>query len=281
MLNVARALHFQANLPIEFWGECVLTAAYLINRTPTPIFQNTTPYNMLFKESPSYAHIKVFGCLCYAHYNQKPKDKFDSRSRQCIFVGYPCAKKGWKVYDIATGEIFISRDVIFHKDKFSFHSNMIATGNRQFHSDILGRGGPPYDEGWTGEWPSAHARPDAPSQDTTASGNGSSADAGPLSRPSETGPVIALGQARMDGPSGPQPDLNHDVAHGTPDPVPPPVDRGSEDRLDDQGMGCGCREKKRPSHLKDYVCYSASSSNPSSTDSFQTVSLGKPYPLTH
>ena len=46
-------------------------------------------------------------------------------------------------------------------------------------------------------------------------------------------------------------------------------------------MGRGCREKKRPSHLEDYVCYSASSSHPSSTDSFQTVSSGKPYPLTH
>ena len=38
VLNVARALRFQANLSIDFWGECVLTACHLINRTPTPVY---------------------------------------------------------------------------------------------------------------------------------------------------------------------------------------------------------------------------------------------------
>lgn len=38
VLNVARALLFQSNLLDGFWGERVLTAGYLINLTPTPVF---------------------------------------------------------------------------------------------------------------------------------------------------------------------------------------------------------------------------------------------------
>lgn len=35
ILNVAHYSMFQANLPIRFWGECVLTAYHLINCIPS------------------------------------------------------------------------------------------------------------------------------------------------------------------------------------------------------------------------------------------------------
>ena len=100
ILNVSRALLFQSKLPVKFWGEAVMTAAHLINRTPTKVLQGRSPYEMLHGTTPQYDHLRVFGSLCYTHHRSRDRDKFGPRSRRCIFTGYPFGQKGWKVYDL-------------------------------------------------------------------------------------------------------------------------------------------------------------------------------------
>ena len=120
ILNVARALLFQGHVPRRFWGESILTATYLINRTPSRLLHNKTPYEMLYGKAPSYDNLRVFGTLCYARRIKRGQDKFDERSTRCVFLGYPMGKKGWTVCDLETERIFDSRDVIFHEEIFPF-----------------------------------------------------------------------------------------------------------------------------------------------------------------
>ncbi|PKH47914.1 hypothetical protein CRG98_050403 [Punica granatum] len=120
ILNVARALLFQASLPTRFWGESIATAAYLINIMRIQVLGGKSPYEILFQRKPNYSNLRVFGSLCYAHHRPRDRDKFAERARKCIFIGYPHGKKGWRMYDLEKEDFFVSRDVRFCENDFPF-----------------------------------------------------------------------------------------------------------------------------------------------------------------
>ena len=122
LLNVARSLYFQGKIPIQFWGDCVQTAAFLINRLPVPILQHKSPYQVLFDKEPDYQSLRVFGCLAFASTLPSSQHKFSPRAIPCVFLGYPGGFKGYRLFDIATGKFLISRDVVFHESIFPFQS---------------------------------------------------------------------------------------------------------------------------------------------------------------
>ncbi|GJU07481.1 putative RNA-directed DNA polymerase [Tanacetum coccineum] len=122
LLDTARALRFEANLPKRFWGECVMTAAYVINRLPSKTIENKTPFEILYGEKPDYEHMKIFGCLAYFRNTDTRGDKFEWRGKPGVFLGYSPGTKGYKIYDITDNKTVVSRDVKFVEKVFPFKS---------------------------------------------------------------------------------------------------------------------------------------------------------------
>lgn len=137
LLNVARALLFHSHMPIHFWGSVVLIASYFINRVPTPKLGNKTPFELMFHKLPSYTHLKSFGCFCYASNLLAHIIKFDSKSRRCLFIGYPTRVKGYKLYDLDTKTTVISRDVVFYEQIFPFEKSSPMNLNPSPGSDLM------------------------------------------------------------------------------------------------------------------------------------------------
>nr|XP_009597447.1 uncharacterized protein LOC104093413 [Nicotiana tomentosiformis] len=119
ILDMARALRFQAYVPLCFWGECVSTAVYLLNRLPTILLQGKTLFEALYQKGPSIQHLRVFGSLYYATKVQKV-DKFIPRVVPTIFMGYSYSQKGYVLYDLHSKGFFVSRDVVFKEYIFPF-----------------------------------------------------------------------------------------------------------------------------------------------------------------
>ncbi|GKB17266.1 putative RNA-directed DNA polymerase, partial [Tanacetum coccineum] len=58
LLNVARSLMFQRELPLYLWSECVLTAVYIINRIPSSVLSGKSPYFYVYGHDPSLSNFR-------------------------------------------------------------------------------------------------------------------------------------------------------------------------------------------------------------------------------
>jgi hypothetical protein len=120
--DVMHSLLFQTSLLARYWVESLHTATYLLNLLPTKAISAPSPHFALFGATPSYAHLRVFGCACYPNLSAIAPNKLASRSSRCVFLGYSSEHKGYRCLDLSSNRIIISRHVIFDESSFPFAS---------------------------------------------------------------------------------------------------------------------------------------------------------------
>ena len=64
-----------------------------------------------------HRHLKVFGCLAYAHVAKEKREKLDRKTRPCIFLGYGDDEFGYRLWNLAEKKVIRSRDIVFMEEK--------------------------------------------------------------------------------------------------------------------------------------------------------------------
>ncbi|KAL4021774.1 hypothetical protein IC575_020590 [Cucumis melo] len=113
ILDSVRVFLLSTSCPEKFWGEAPLTSVCTINRLPSSVLQNISPFETLYGTSLNYSNLKVFDYACFVLLHPHEHTKLEPRVRFCCFLGYGTEHKGFHCWDPLSNRLRISRHVTF------------------------------------------------------------------------------------------------------------------------------------------------------------------------
>jgi hypothetical protein len=105
----------------QLYGEAMACFVYVLNRTTNSRSELITPREHRTGIKPDVSYFHVWGCDVYYHHRKKHRQhKFDAKGITGIFVGYDEDNASYyRVFNVDDEEVIITRDVIFHDDRFN------------------------------------------------------------------------------------------------------------------------------------------------------------------
>ena len=113
LLELARAMLLEKNLPTFLWDEAVAHAAYLRNRAPTKALNGKTPYEVWNDQRPDVSHLREFGTDVWVLDESQNISKLSPRSRKMKLMGFVDGSKSIRYYDPNTKTVKVSRNFKF------------------------------------------------------------------------------------------------------------------------------------------------------------------------
>ena len=86
LLDMARSMLKAKQVPNLFWGEAVLTAAFILNRSFTRSVDGMTSYEAWYGRKPDVRFLRIFGCVGHVKVAGPHLRKLDDRSTPMVFT---------------------------------------------------------------------------------------------------------------------------------------------------------------------------------------------------
>nr|GEV45400.1 uncharacterized mitochondrial protein AtMg00810-like [Tanacetum cinerariifolium] len=99
LIEAARTMLANSNLPTTSWAEAVNTACYVQNRVLVVKPHNKTPYELFYGRTPALSFMRPFGCPVTSLNTKDHLGKFDGKADEGFFVGYSLNNKAFKVFN--------------------------------------------------------------------------------------------------------------------------------------------------------------------------------------
>ena len=116
-MDMVRSMLKAQHFPNEYWVEAVNCAAYILNRCPTKFVMNRVPEEKWSGKKKFFTHMRVFGCVAYAHVSDQLRKKLDNKGEKCIFIRYSVESTAYKLYNPTTNKVIINRYVQFIEEE--------------------------------------------------------------------------------------------------------------------------------------------------------------------
>ena len=98
IMEAARAMLHDQDLPMHLWAEAAITSVYVQNRTPHRVLENKTCEEVFSRKKQEVIHLRIFSCPVYIHIPKENRTNLDPSRKKGIFVGYFESSKAYRIY---------------------------------------------------------------------------------------------------------------------------------------------------------------------------------------
>jgi len=117
-MEMGLSLLAQSHLSSLFWVDAFVTSVFIINRLPSSVLGDVSPFFQLYNKGSDYSLLHSFWCSCFPLLHPYSTHKLMFKSKHCIFLGYSSNQRGYRCLYPLSRKVYVSRHVMFDETRF-------------------------------------------------------------------------------------------------------------------------------------------------------------------